>query len=52
MVLPANGLSCVRRLAEGWGGGGLKLSIRICRTAYVIVYCYYLRGDLIAYFAN
>ena len=43
MVLPANGVSCVRRLSEG-GGGGLKLKIMICRTVYVIVlgvYCYY-----------
>ena len=37
MVLPANGLSCVRRLGGGGGGGGgLKLRIMICRTAYVI----------------
>ena len=41
MALPANGLSCVRRLSEGGGSGGLKLKIMICRTAYVIVYYYY-----------
>ena len=41
MVLPANGLSCVRRLDGGGGRGELKLRIMICRTAYVIVYYYY-----------
>ena len=45
MVLLANGLSCVRRLGEG-GGGGLKLNIMICRTAYVVIlivfYCYHV----------